>query len=279
MSSLWRTPSLLNSITPASLSRRRFLQSIAVEKTARIKGRIIAPSRSTLKTSSFAKGESTSKQKPSKAEGDSRIDALLRTLKKKPSRVKEQTIDVPPKAKAETKKRSSRTEEATINAPAATMTKMLSKIMAETRTSFMFPALHQKVTGTVAGYLATAQFHKKDSAEGSNNEYSTSVMGKFTCNNQACSASIWTSKKVAIMIRGYPGNQYNAVVFNQRCKSCEQLGTFSLDQTSYVDRVAYRLKKWAGIRMEHRSTSPVDKGPAHERSLCEGCRLGVCPEY
>jgi hypothetical protein len=52
---------------------------------------------------------------------------------------------------------------------------------------------------------------------------------------------------VIIQIRGYSGNGYNAVVFNQRCRSCDWLGALTLDEKSYIDRVAYRLKKWAGV--------------------------------
>jgi hypothetical protein len=68
-------------------------------------------------------------------------------------------------------------------------------------------------------------------------------MGKFRCNNNGCSNRGWGSKKVTILIRGYPENGYNAVVFNQRCMSCNGLGTLTLDENSYVKRVAYRLKK------------------------------------
>ena len=74
-------------------------------------------------------------------------------------------------------------------------------------------------------------------------------MGKFKCNNHACSKGGWGSKKVAIMIRGYPGNGYSAVVFNQCCKACNQLGTLELDEKSYIDRVTYRLKKFGEVSL------------------------------
>jgi hypothetical protein len=102
-------------------------------------------------------------------------------------------------------------------------------------------------------------------------------MGTFMCTNNACSNRGWGSKKVAILIRGYPKGCYNAVVpvFNQRCRFCEKLGNLNLDRESYVDRVAYRLKKWAGIEM---AWPHVDskKGPPHESTLCEGCKRGHC---
>ena len=71
--------------------------------------------------------------------------------------------------------------------------------------------------------------------------------------------------------------RYNAVVFNQRCKCCTKLGSLKLDKESYVERVAYRLKKWAGITLEKSYVAPR-KGPPHESSLCEGCKRGICPQ-
>ena len=107
--------------------------------------------------------------------------------------------------------------------------KKFSKPKGETKISFMFPSLHQDVVNAVSDEIASTRFHE-DSDRYSNNEYSTHVMGKFKCNNDACSTSGWGSKKVAILIRGYPKNGYNAVVFNQRCKSCNRLGTLTLDK-------------------------------------------------
>ncbi|KAF2682588.1 hypothetical protein K458DRAFT_432577 [Lentithecium fluviatile CBS 122367] len=153
--------------------------------------------------------------------------------------------------------------------------KKSSKPKAETRTSFMFPSLHQDVMEAIADQIPSARFYPHDSDRGSNNKYSTNVMGKFKCNNNACRQGGWGSKVVSILIRGYPGNEYNAVVFNQRCKSCNRLGIMTLDEESYVDRVAYRVKKWAGVLTEQRVYVPK-KGPPHESSLCEGCKRGVC---
>ena len=60
-------------------------------------------------------------------------------------------------------------------------------------------------------------------------------MGKFKYNNDAYSADDQGSKKVAILIRGYPKNGYNAVVFNQRYKPYNWLGTLILDKELYVN--------------------------------------------
>lgn len=147
----------------------------------------------------------------------------------------------------------------------------------ETRTSFMFPSLHQNIVNAVSDEVASTWFHERDSDRDSNNEYRTHVMGKFKCKNNDCSTGGWVSGQVAIMIRGYPMNGYNAVVFNQRCKSCDQLGTLTLDKKSYVGRVAYRLKKWAGIPMEPPECGRRTSKP-HRSDLCEGCKRGVCQQ-
>ncbi|KAI1664631.1 zf-3CxxC domain containing protein [Pyrenophora tritici-repentis] len=134
------------------------------------------------------------------------------------------------------------------------------------KTSYMFPSLHQDVVSAVSNEIASPHFHMNDSDSGVRSTHSTHVMGTFVCNNRTCSNSGWASKKVAILIRGYPKNEYNAVVFNQRCRSCNKLGTLKMDEESYVDRVAYRLKKWAGVQLETRSSGPK-KGLPHESKL------------
>ncbi|KAF2709023.1 hypothetical protein K504DRAFT_433808 [Pleomassaria siparia CBS 279.74] len=150
-----------------------------------------------------------------------------------------------------------------------------SKPKRQTRTSFMFPLLHQNVVNAVSDKVASTHFHEKDSDRDSNNEYSSHVIGKFRCSG--CRRG-WSSNMVAISIRGYPNNGYNAVVYNQRCKSCNHLGILTLDEKTYVDRVAYRVKKWAGIPVEQRPYTAKEEGPPHESSLCEGCKRGICEE-
>ena len=78
-------------------------------------------------------------------------------------------------------------------------------------------------------------------------------------------------------MRRYGVNEYNAVVFNQRCRDCNSLGNLTLDESSYVERVAYRLKKWAGVELQ---APPYreKKGPPHKSELCEGCKQGCCQE-
>ncbi|KAI6089431.1 zinc-binding domain-containing protein [Hypoxylon rubiginosum] len=144
----------------------------------------------------------------------------------------------------------------------------------EAKTSYMFPALHDDVSKAVSGDISNSWFKKKSGGT-YNNEYSTHVMGKFKCDNGGCSNHGWGSKKVTILIRGFSGNGYNAIVYNQRCRSCNKLGTLTLDETSYIERVAYRLKKWAGVEMEEQRYDRREGSP-HKAELCEGCKSGHC---
>jgi hypothetical protein len=145
----------------------------------------------------------------------------------------------------------------------------------EERRTFMIPWLDQEVVDAVSNEIASPWFQENDSDEGCNKRYETYMMGKFECSNNDCSKNGWGSKKVAIVIRGYPGNGYNAVVYNQRCESCNWLGIFTPNEKSYVDLVAYRLKKWAGVAKK-RPYYKKKEGLPHKRSLCEGCKSGVC---
>jgi hypothetical protein len=146
----------------------------------------------------------------------------------------------------------------------------------------MFPRLHQDVLSAILGTMIPPGFNNDDDGvRDANKTYSTNVRGDFRCNNPSCGLAIpsktaaWSSKRVAIAIRTCPNNEYNAAVYYQRCRSCDKLGVLDLDDTSYVDRVAYRLRKWAGVKME---LPPYDgkRGPPHKWELCEGCKAGYC---
>ena len=141
----------------------------------------------------------------------------------------------------------------------------------------MFPILHQTIANEVLEDIGPVRFHDNDSNAGSDKQWSTHVMGRFGCPNGLCGSGGWGSKKVAIRIRGYGGDEYNAVVFNQRCRACHSLGKLTLDEDSYVERVAYWLRKWAGMVLEKPPHSGK-KGPPHRSELCEGCKQGCCQD-
>ncbi|KAI1821572.1 zinc-binding domain-containing protein [Xylaria intraflava] len=118
------------------------------------------------------------------------------------------------------------------------------------------------------------KFHPTDSDTNAVESYDTNIMGKFVCRNEECKAKPWSSRQIAITIRMYPGNEYNARVYHQHCKHCKSLSQPILD-ASYAERVAYRLKKWSGIRVQ----PPPFKGKSgkpHKSDLCEGCKAGHC---
>ncbi|KND89202.1 hypothetical protein TOPH_06227 [Tolypocladium ophioglossoides CBS 100239] len=98
-------------------------------------------------------------------------------------------------------------------------------------------------------------------------------MGQFTCRNDNCGTGGWSSRMVAITIRQYPGRNYNARVYHQRCQGCSPLSRPFLDG-SYAERIAYRLKKWSGIEVETPFYSDESKGP-HQSSLC---KAGHCSQ-
>ena len=146
----------------------------------------------------------------------------------------------------------------------------------EAKTTYTFPGLHINVAMAVSNDIASIRYHGKRSKAIVDREYSTYVMDKFTCVNQACKINGWGSKKIAILIRGYPNNGYDATVYNQRCRSCNRLGILTIDVNSYVDRVAYRLRKWAGSTNLVLQQYFSKNGPPHRQDLCEGCKRGVC---
>lgn len=145
----------------------------------------------------------------------------------------------------------------------------------ESRPFFMFPSRHKEVAMAVSHSMTCTWVRKRVSDQDAIQEYESHVMGNFKCPNTACSPSVWNSKMVAIKIRGYSGNGYNAVVFNQRCKKCDRLGILHLDKESYIERVAYRIQKWAGVPVKPPLYSQK-QGLPHKRELCEGCKRGVC---
>ena len=144
------------------------------------------------------------------------------------------------------------------------------------RAWFMYQNLHDDVSRLLEENDLYFDFHGNDDTENCINEYDTNITGRFICRNPACVSNGWSSRMIAITIRMYPGAQYNARVYNQRCQGCNRLSKPRLDD-SYAERVAYRLKKWCGIEMDSPSYSGRSKGP-HQSNLCEGCKNGHCTQ-
>ncbi|KAL2181087.1 zinc-binding domain-containing protein [Thermothelomyces heterothallicus CBS 202.75] len=145
-------------------------------------------------------------------------------------------------------------------------------------TTAMFPSLHEDVMNALAecSIVPEPWFNNNEIDGTMMEDYSTFVMGRFDCRNQKCPQRGWSSKKIAICIRRFPNSGYNATIYKQRCKSCDRLGVLRLNDNSYVERVAYRLKKWAGVPMEMPLYRGILGGPPHMFELCEGCKAGRC---
>lgn len=138
----------------------------------------------------------------------------------------------------------------------------------------MFPLMHDKVSSLLEVEDLHFTFHDRDDDIHCVETYDTSIMGRFRCYNQKCRSDGWPSKQIAITIRMYQGQRYNARVYCQHCISCNFLSKPILDD-SYAERVAYRLKKWCGVELERPAFSGQSKGP-HAEKLCEGCKAGHC---
>ncbi|KAB8067724.1 zinc-binding domain-containing protein [Aspergillus leporis] len=76
----------------------------------------------------------------------------------------------------------------------------------------------------------------------------------------------WSSKKIAITIRQYIGQKYNARVYHQRCKACNSLSRPILDH-SYAERVTFWVKQWNGFRVEKPPVSGASKGSAQQATM------------
>ena len=139
----------------------------------------------------------------------------------------------------------------------------------------MYPALHDSVGRLLEEDGLSFTFFGIDEDEGSIEEYDTNIKGRFRCLNEDCPQAGWASKLIAITIRMYAEQRYNARVYHQRCKGCECLSQPFPDD-SYAERIAYRLKKWSCIKMERPSYTVRTSERPHESALCEGCRHGHC---
>lgn len=140
----------------------------------------------------------------------------------------------------------------------------------------MFPLMHKDVSRLLEAEGLHFAFYDVDEDVDSIRTYDTNIMGRFTCRNANCQSNGWPSMRVAITIRMYSQERYNARVYHQRCKACNSLSKPTLDN-SYAERVSYRLKKWRGVEMEPPQFSGGSKGP-HEKQFCEGCKAGHCGE-
>jgi hypothetical protein len=106
----------------------------------------------------------------------------------------------------------------------------------------MYQALHDEVSSLLGEADLHFEFCENDDETKYIRMRDTNIMGRFVCHNRACRSSGWSSNMIAITIRLYPGQKYNARVYHQRCKVCNWLSRPVLDQ-SYAQRIVYWIKR------------------------------------
>lgn len=134
----------------------------------------------------------------------------------------------------------------------------------------MRPDLNSEVIGTIDGKMKSIKFNNEDS-DSECRELEVNLVGTFVCPN--CRRS-WKSGIVFTVVRLYFNNTYNAKVYGQRCKRCENASLPKLDET-YAQRVSYKLETMYGIphpKVEYRS-KPMKP---HDKHRCQGCKINRC---
>lgn len=149
------------------------------------------------------------------------------------------------------------------------------KTKPDKRVARMYPSLHEDVLKALSPSINTLPTFNPTTEQHPTKTWNSHVMGKFRCISTGCSTHSWPSGQVAIVIRKYADNSYNATVYGQRCKECDSLGVLKLDKGIYVTRVAYWLNKWAGVEVEKPPVRGKFTKP-HETEYCEGCKNDVC---
>lgn len=102
----------------------------------------------------------------------------------------------------------------------------------------MYQALHNKISSLLVKAGLHFEFYKDNDKTKYTRMRDTNIIGRFLCNKRAYKSKRWSSKMIAITIRLYPEQKYNARVYHQHCKTCSSLSRPVSDQ-SYTERIAY----------------------------------------
>ena len=73
------------------------------------------------------------------------------------------------------------------------------------RTWFIYQNLYDNVSRLLEDNDLHFDFHEHDDAKTCIKEYDTNIKGRFICRNHACNSNGWSSMRIAITIRMYPG--------------------------------------------------------------------------
>lgn len=85
----------------------------------------------------------------------------------------------------------------------------------------MYPELHNSVSRLLEDDGLSFSFFEVDEDYGAIEEYDTNIMGRFRCENEACRQSGWGSHLIAITIRMYTGERYNAQLVSTEYSPCD----------------------------------------------------------
>lgn len=140
----------------------------------------------------------------------------------------------------------------------------------------MLPSRHKDVLFMLKGDSLKLKFHNNDDSASCIEDWDTNIRGRFSCRNRSCTSQGWPSKAIAITIRLYPSDRYNARIYHQRCRKCKTPGRLEEVDESYTERVSYWLKRWSGIVVQAPQIFRQKTRAPHQIDLCEGCRAGHC---
>jgi hypothetical protein len=137
----------------------------------------------------------------------------------------------------------------------------------------MYPSLHENVSLKLEEDNLHLDFNNNDDEESCVRDYDTNIVGRFRCHNDKCDLNGWSSKKVAISIRMYSDDRYNARVYYQRCKGCNRLSKPLLDDT-YTEELRIVLR--SGMVYSSRCHAIQDRVIVRTRVLyVKDVKLGI----
>lgn len=148
--------------------------------------------------------------------------------------------------------------------------------MSTPQEAYFLPDLHHLVATAVGSYIPSIRWNAREPIYGHCHK-ETYVSGRFVCLQPDCGHS-WRSNMICLTIWALPQVDYYTIIEGQRCERCQKVGSLMMDEDVYAERVAYYLKKWAGVEV---GPEPFAVGVprSHRKDLCVGCRNGHCRNH
>ncbi|KAJ1554620.1 hypothetical protein HK096_002687 [Nowakowskiella sp. JEL0078] len=85
----------------------------------------------------------------------------------------------------------------------------------------------------------------------------------------------WSSGHICTQIR-VDGNDFEVLVWNQRCLKCHTVRSAEIDEERYISQICSKLELMFGLRESIRNVNEKKDTPPHITELCEGCMAGIC---